>query len=566
MFSRTMTMSTPWKREGTPGRFAHRPQVRVEVEGLAQSDVDAREPLADRRRDRALQGDAVGRHRVEQRLRQRAARLLHGRDAGVVLVPLDDDASRLDDAHDGGADLRPDAVSGNERDPMSHLHAIIGPCPPSTGSRGTRPHSSRRSAAAVRSCSCSRRRGRRPARAHTPRCSRAPMSIAAVADTTVPVRVDADLRPDIGDRYGLGHWPSLLVLTPEGHVLTGGTHLHDALAARIRDAARAFAAHGGLWPSPLPVEPPDPTDLDDADGHRRVRGGHRGDARSRDRRVRARRQAVGRRRPLRAGARDGPRRCRLGLDRPPTPSTRSRRRTRPRRHRRGGLRRPMPMTAHQRLARLEDQAEWVRVLARAVRLEPLPAWTDPARPAGARPSSAHSGATTGTGGRGPAAPRSSSWMRAHGPVVPCSPPPTRSTARISPARPSTPSRSWRRRHTPGDPASSHAIADGHARGPVLLDDAMLLAHALLDADAWRDDPVYRDLAEELVRTSLARLQEPSGAIRDRVAALAGAGQVGPAGRAQSSDHGQCRRRATPAPALPRRRRARRGGPPHPRAR
>jgi hypothetical protein len=38
--------------------------------------------------------------------------------------------------------------------------------------------------------------------------------------------------------------------------------------------------------------------------------------------------------------------------------------------------------------------------------------------------------------------------------------------------------------------------------------------------------VYRDLAEELVRTSLARLQEPSGAIRDRVAALAGAGQVG----------------------------------------
>ncbi len=61
---------------------------------------------------------------------------------------------------------------------------------------------------------------------------------------------------------------------------------------------------------------------------------------------------------------------------------------------------------------------------------------------------------------------------------------------------------------------------------MLLDDATQLAHALLDADAWRDDGVYRDLAEELVRTTLGRLQHPSGALVDRVAALAGAGQVG----------------------------------------
>ena len=128
-----------------------------------------------------------------------------------------------------------------------------------------------------------------------------------------------------------------------------------------------------------------------------------------------------------------------------------------------------------------------------------------------------------------------------------------------------PSRSWRRVAYSRGSGVSHTIADGHARGPVLLDDAMLLAHALLDADAWRADPVYRDLAEELVRTSLARLQEPSGAIRDRVAALAGAGQVGRlADAASSARWGMPLPRDSCVRLVPRRRRAGRGGPPHPR--
>src|SRR5262245_16610493 len=38
----------------------------------------------------------------------------------------------------------------------------------------------------------------------------------------VTIKVNVDERPDIADRYGLGDWPSLLVLTPEGDVLTGG--------------------------------------------------------------------------------------------------------------------------------------------------------------------------------------------------------------------------------------------------------------------------------------------------------------------------------------------------------
>ena len=65
--------------------------------------------------------------------------------------------------------------------------------------------------------------------------------VQAVADTMVAVRVDADRRPDIADRYGLGHWPSLLILTPDGHILTGGTHPDASLAARIRAVADSFA-------------------------------------------------------------------------------------------------------------------------------------------------------------------------------------------------------------------------------------------------------------------------------------------------------------------------------------
>ena len=58
----------------------------------------------------------------------------------------------------------------------------------------------------------------------------------------VPIRVDADARPDIGDRYGLGGWPTTAFLTPEGDVLGGETYI---TAQRMRDllprVADAFA-------------------------------------------------------------------------------------------------------------------------------------------------------------------------------------------------------------------------------------------------------------------------------------------------------------------------------------
>lgn len=59
----------------------------------------------------------------------------------------------------------------------------------------------------------------------------------------VPIRVDADARPDIADRYGLGGWPTTSFLTPEGDVLGGETYV---TAERMRHllprVADAFAA------------------------------------------------------------------------------------------------------------------------------------------------------------------------------------------------------------------------------------------------------------------------------------------------------------------------------------
>ena len=46
---------------------------------------------------------------------------------------------------------------------------------------------------------------------------------ALVRDRFVPVRVDADQRPDINERYNLGGWPTTVFLTPGGDVITGGT-------------------------------------------------------------------------------------------------------------------------------------------------------------------------------------------------------------------------------------------------------------------------------------------------------------------------------------------------------
>ena len=76
-----------------------RPQVRVEIERLAQADVDAGEPFADRRRDRPLQRDLVAADRVEQL--DAAARVPVRSNASTpasCALPVDRDAGGREDA------------------------------------------------------------------------------------------------------------------------------------------------------------------------------------------------------------------------------------------------------------------------------------------------------------------------------------------------------------------------------------------------------------------------------------------------------------------------------------
>ncbi len=49
--------------------------------------------------------------------------------------------------------------------------------------------------------------------------------IRFINENFVPVRVDADMRPDIDSLYNQGGWPSTLVIAPAGDVIRGGTYI-----------------------------------------------------------------------------------------------------------------------------------------------------------------------------------------------------------------------------------------------------------------------------------------------------------------------------------------------------
>ncbi len=91
----------------------------------------------------------------------------------------------------------------------------------------------------------------------------------------IPIRVDADRRPDIAERYTVGGWPTTACLTPQGELLAGGVLLDvpgltsmlidvndacqtrpDEIVARARAAVehRAEARRAPLAPAPELVD------------------------------------------------------------------------------------------------------------------------------------------------------------------------------------------------------------------------------------------------------------------------------------------------------------------------
>ena len=73
----------------------------------------------------------------------------------------------------------------------------------------------------------------------------------------VPVRVDADRRPDIAERYDLGGLPTTAFLDGDGNILGGGTFVPPQ---RLRDALTRVALMGGGRSTPnsakAPANPP----------------------------------------------------------------------------------------------------------------------------------------------------------------------------------------------------------------------------------------------------------------------------------------------------------------------
>lgn len=70
--------------------------------------------------------------------------------------------------------------------------------------------------------------------------------VALASEHFVPIRVDADRRPDLNERYNLGGWPTTAFLTSRGDLLSGGTYLDPDRMVRVlrevSDACRERAA------------------------------------------------------------------------------------------------------------------------------------------------------------------------------------------------------------------------------------------------------------------------------------------------------------------------------------
>ena len=68
-----------------------------------------------------------------------------------------------------------------------------------------------------------------------------PDVVSLIEQRFVAVRVDADRRPDVNERYNLGGWPTTVFLTSAGDVLSGGTYFDaERMIATLRFVADAY--------------------------------------------------------------------------------------------------------------------------------------------------------------------------------------------------------------------------------------------------------------------------------------------------------------------------------------
>ena len=103
------------KTRGDAGQRAHRANVSVEIEFLAERYVDARETARNGSADRPLQSDAGAVQAFEDVLRKRLTGFENEIGIEFGNFPIDGHTCSVDCAASGMGHLRPDAVAGNER-------------------------------------------------------------------------------------------------------------------------------------------------------------------------------------------------------------------------------------------------------------------------------------------------------------------------------------------------------------------------------------------------------------------------------------------------------------------
>ena len=122
VFSRKMARSSRQvvKARLQAGQHAHRAEIDVQAQLLAQRHVDALVAAADGRGGGALQAHARHFERGEHFVGNQLAVFGQGAHAGFHALPFDGHAGGLYGAHGGFRNFRSDSVAGDQRDLVGH--------------------------------------------------------------------------------------------------------------------------------------------------------------------------------------------------------------------------------------------------------------------------------------------------------------------------------------------------------------------------------------------------------------------------------------------------------------